>query len=413
MTDFYEVLGVARTATSKEIRSKFHELALKWHPDKNSAPDAKEKFQKIGLAYETLSDPEARLLYDKSLGFTTDFNFAQYNSNYTHQKPSQAADFSEESDAGYSEFSDTNWYAESDEYIIFAFVSQAQKANSNEMPKRWWQQFLKEISYCLRHPQFDVTNKLIYAIDRLFMSEHVTITELADTLLCDHRNRSLLCFYPEILDNLSNPLLVKLLEVASDKVFFEILSTMNKDKCNQVLTLVSNHTLLSKINSSAHDNKPSIDNLRWVISFLTPERSQEIMREVSSDMLIKMLGSAKWLVQDIDAPEFIHIFNSLDSQKLNILIQDYANRAKPKQYLFKYLVQYIEASRLPEVIQALSSEKLNTLMTDTEWLNSLSDRKEILQQLVKNTQQSKINQFKEEIRKIQEEDIGSISKKFS
>ncbi len=64
--DYYEILGVSRSASQEEIKRKFRELALKYHPDRN--PDnrkwAEEKFKEISEAYEVLSDPEKRKLYD-------------------------------------------------------------------------------------------------------------------------------------------------------------------------------------------------------------------------------------------------------------------------------------------------------------------------------------------------------------
>ncbi|HEY1066226.1 MAG TPA: J domain-containing protein [Pirellulales bacterium] len=64
--DYYEVLGVGRTATPEEIQKAFRRLARKLHPDVN--PDdkkAKEKFQKLQNAYSVLNDPEKRELYDR------------------------------------------------------------------------------------------------------------------------------------------------------------------------------------------------------------------------------------------------------------------------------------------------------------------------------------------------------------
>jgi curved DNA-binding protein len=64
--DYYEVLGVPRTASQKDIKSAFRRLARKYHPDVNpSDPEAAGKFKEINEAHEVLSDPEKRKKYDE------------------------------------------------------------------------------------------------------------------------------------------------------------------------------------------------------------------------------------------------------------------------------------------------------------------------------------------------------------
>jgi curved DNA-binding protein len=63
--DYYEVLGVARTATQEEIQRSYRKLARKYHPDVSKAKDAEDKFKEINEAYEVLKDPEKRQKYDQ------------------------------------------------------------------------------------------------------------------------------------------------------------------------------------------------------------------------------------------------------------------------------------------------------------------------------------------------------------
>ncbi len=63
--DYYEVLGVSKTASDTEIKSAFRKLAKQYHPDLNKDKDAPEKFKEVQEAYEVLSDPQKRKTYDQ------------------------------------------------------------------------------------------------------------------------------------------------------------------------------------------------------------------------------------------------------------------------------------------------------------------------------------------------------------
>ena len=64
--DYYEVLGIAKTASADEIKSAYLKLAKKYHPDLNPGDkEAEEKFKEVGEAYEILSDQQKRARYDQ------------------------------------------------------------------------------------------------------------------------------------------------------------------------------------------------------------------------------------------------------------------------------------------------------------------------------------------------------------
>ncbi|MFB5611497.1 MAG: molecular chaperone DnaJ [Nitrosopumilaceae archaeon] len=63
--DYYEVIGVSKTASADEIKSQYRKLALKFHPDRNKSKEAAEHFKEISEAYAVLSDSEKRKIYDQ------------------------------------------------------------------------------------------------------------------------------------------------------------------------------------------------------------------------------------------------------------------------------------------------------------------------------------------------------------
>ena len=76
--DYYEVLGVPKDSSEKDLKGAYRKLAMKYHPDRSEEPDAEEKFKELSEAYAVLSDPEKRQKYDQ-------FGHAGINSQYSQE----------------------------------------------------------------------------------------------------------------------------------------------------------------------------------------------------------------------------------------------------------------------------------------------------------------------------------------
>ena len=63
--DYYETLGVPRNASDEDIKRAFRKLALEYHPDRNKKDGAEERFKEINEAYQIISDPQKRAVYDR------------------------------------------------------------------------------------------------------------------------------------------------------------------------------------------------------------------------------------------------------------------------------------------------------------------------------------------------------------
>ena len=89
--DYYEILGVKKNADKGEIKKSYRELALKYHPDRNSSKEAEEKFKGISEAYAVLSDESKRAQYDQ-------YGEEGFSREYSREDIFRNADFSDFAD---------------------------------------------------------------------------------------------------------------------------------------------------------------------------------------------------------------------------------------------------------------------------------------------------------------------------
>uniref|UniRef100_A0A4W3IBW1 DnaJ homolog subfamily A member 3, mitochondrial n=1 Tax=Callorhinchus milii TaxID=7868 RepID=A0A4W3IBW1_CALMI len=135
--DYYEVLGIPRSSTQREIKKAYYQLAKKYHPDTNKEdPKAKEKFSLVAEAYEVLSDEAKRKQYD-TYG-TTGFDAGTAGQHHYWQSgPSMDPEelfkriFGEFSGSRFGDFS--NMFDQPQEYIMELTFIQAAKGVNKEM----------------------------------------------------------------------------------------------------------------------------------------------------------------------------------------------------------------------------------------------------------------------------------------
>jgi DnaJ-class molecular chaperone len=134
--EYYDVLGVPKTATEKEIKSSYRKLARKWHPDANpeNQPEAEEKFKELQEAYEVLGDPEKRRKYD-ALGKDWKQASAQAEQEQRYRtERGPTVNFGDASAAGFGRFGDDGFSDFFDTF--FSGVGRRTATTATDVPRR-------------------------------------------------------------------------------------------------------------------------------------------------------------------------------------------------------------------------------------------------------------------------------------
>lgn len=150
MKDYYEILGVQKTATGDEIKKAYRNLAFKYHPDRNAGnKEAEERFKQITEAYDVLGDEKKRNEYDR-YGFQSN-TYSDYNSSYQNSYNSNAY----QSNAYESEDAFWDW-----------FNNESARQNYQ---KQYYQSSYSNYRNNKSYTKFDITINFLLKIFQIFM----------------------------------------------------------------------------------------------------------------------------------------------------------------------------------------------------------------------------------------------------
>jgi len=156
--NYYQRLGLGKSATKEEIKKAYRKYALEYHPDRNKNADAHQKFIEINEAYLILNDEEARVKYDREYDFYFQPKAAESNKSYQWKEDTYAQESKEREYEYKSTFSDedlNNW-------------AKNARAQGQDFAKMAFNEFSKQVLGFVKETGFQLGNTLIVFFGILF-----------------------------------------------------------------------------------------------------------------------------------------------------------------------------------------------------------------------------------------------------
>lgn len=140
--NYYQRLGLSKSATKEDIKKAFRLLALQYHPDRNKSPDAAQRFIEVNEAYLILYDNEARQKYDKEY----DYHFRE--EFVPHEEVSYQYDYNQNNSSVFNDPDLNNW-------------SKNAREQGNEYAKMAFEEFSKMVIGFVKETGFHLGNTLL------------------------------------------------------------------------------------------------------------------------------------------------------------------------------------------------------------------------------------------------------------
>ena len=323
--DYYNILGLDRNASDKDIRSAYRRLARKHHPDVNPGdPEAEEKFKKINQAYQVLSDSQNKEKYDQygsNWNINNDFNFNDF---------SEIFNSSQFNNAGFSFFNegiDLSSLLKNMSGVNFQNTFRGQKQKTRRKPRKQTSSYQQTININLEDAYFGNKKEFLFNFDKTPCGVCKGIKKLAGALCHKCRGTGFdklgKRFEVDIPKGILDGEKIKLDNVHISKTIKEKLFLTVKIDKHPIFQLINNNLhYIAKVDVSdcvlgTDINVPKLSGKQVKLSLPPKTKSGQIFRLAGQGMVKKNMEFGDLFVRiDVQIPEKmtdeqIELFNKI------------------------------------------------------------------------------------------------------